>query len=62
MKRKMNWFLVMLVALTCTAIGWTVNAQRTRTPQPPLATPTSVNPIAPPAPAAKTQWEYKIVA
>jgi hypothetical protein len=61
MKRRLNGVLIVFVALTCTAIGWTVNAQRARTTQPPLAGTAPASPTAPVA-SAKTQWEYKIVA
>lgn len=59
MKRKLNWVLVIVVALTCAAVGWNVNAQRAKSTQPPLA---SSAPAVPSAPAPKPQWEYKIVA
>lgn len=57
MKRNLKWLFFVGTCVLCVTIGWTVNAQRAKTAQPPLgipATPTTSTP--------KPQWEYKIVA
>lgn len=57
MKRRMNWLIFAAVCLMCAVAVWTVNAQRAKTTQPPLASSAPAVPTAP-----KPQWEYKIVA